>query len=120
MRTNTIGVVAGITKVKPYIATLDPAQLRKLLPQGALLGLNDSLCDVATPQYPDPWHPLVQLSAQFQRTRDGRAADQCDELAPSHSITWSPMANRPGGTSMPGIFAVCSKVIILTQAAQQT
>ena len=36
MRTNTIRVVGGIAKVEPHIATLDPAQFREPLQQGAL------------------------------------------------------------------------------------
>src|SRR5262245_37291735 len=45
-------------------------------PQGALLGPNDTLNYVATPQYPDPPYPLVQLSAHLQRPRGRHAADK--------------------------------------------
>src|SRR5262245_21198303 len=46
------------------------------------------------------------LSARHERPRDGRAAEQRDELAPFHSITSSARASRLGGTSKPSALAV--------------
>src|SRR5262245_11011168 len=85
MLTNTISIVAGISKLKLHIAALDPALLRKLVPQGALLGLNYILIYVATPQDANPPHAVGHLSARTQRPRCHRAAHCCYELAPSHS-----------------------------------
>src|SRR5262245_2977708 len=48
------------------------------------------------------------LRARRERPRGCRAAQQRDELAPSHhSITSSARASQVVGTSIPGVLAVC-------------
>src|SRR5260370_27740948 len=46
------------------------------------------------------------LRAYGERPRGCRAAEQCDELAASHSITSSARTRRVGGTSRPSALAV--------------
>src|SRR5262249_41562046 len=45
-------------------------------------------------------------AARRKRPRGRRAAEQCDERAPPHSITSSAMASSPGGTLRPNALAV--------------
>jgi hypothetical protein len=47
-----------------------------------------------------------RLRARRERPRDGRAADNRNELAPPHSITSSARASSVGGISRPRVFAV--------------
>jgi hypothetical protein len=51
-------------------------------------------------------HPLGVLRARRERPRCNRAAEQSDELAPSHSITSSARASSIGGISRPSALAV--------------
>src|SRR5262249_46253961 len=46
------------------------------------------------------------LRGRCERTTDRRAAEQCDEIAPLHSITSSASASSVGGMSRPSAFAV--------------
>jgi hypothetical protein len=52
-------------------------------------------------QHADPPHAFGLLRRCPKRPRRRRAAKQRDELAPSHSITSSAMANSVGGISRP-------------------
>src|SRR5262245_22186830 len=54
----------------------------------------------------DAPHPLTLLRAGRERPRDGRAAEQRDELAALHSITSSAIASTPAGISRPSMRAV--------------
>src|ERR1700692_2036937 len=47
------------------------------------------------------------LRVRGERPGECRAAEEGDDLAPSHSITSSAMASSPDGTSMPSARAVC-------------
>src|SRR5262249_8503595 len=49
---------------------------------------------------------LLRASGVRHRDRDRRAADERDELAPSHSITSSARASTVAGMSMPSALAV--------------
>src|SRR5262249_40661373 len=51
-------------------------------------------------------HSLELLRARGERQRRRRAAEQRDELAFFHSITWSARASSVGGTSRPSALAV--------------
>src|SRR4029450_12685567 len=61
-------------------------------------------------QYPDAPHPLTLLRARRERPGCSHAAEQRDELAPSHprahSITSSARASSVDGTSRPSACAV--------------
>src|SRR6184192_51990 len=57
------------------------------------------------PQHADPPHPLRLLRAHRERPRDGRAAKQCDEVTPPHSITSSASASSLSGTVSPSALA---------------
>jgi hypothetical protein len=54
--------------------------------------LRITLC--AAHQNTDPPHPLALLRARSERPCGCRAAEQCDELAPFHSMTSSVRAAR--------------------------
>src|SRR5262249_44552093 len=56
-------------------------------------------------KYPEPSHPFG-LRARRERPRGCRAAEQCDELAPLHSITSSARASSDDGTVRLSILAV--------------
>src|SRR3954447_3110551 len=61
----------------------------------------------STPKVPHPIDPCCWLlSARRHGRRDRRAAEQCDELAPPHSITSSAKASRLAGIVMPNSLAV--------------
>jgi hypothetical protein len=45
-------------------------------------------------QYPDAPHPLTLLRARRERPRSRRPTEQRNELAPPHSITYSPASGR--------------------------
>src|SRR5262249_15893994 len=53
----------------------------------------------------DPTQPIWLPRACRERPRGGRAAEQRDELAASHSITSSARASTAEGTSRPSAFA---------------
>src|SRR5262245_47235987 len=57
-------------------------------------------------KYPEPSHPFG-LRPRRERPHRRRAADQRDELAPSHSISSSASNWIELGTSMPSALAVC-------------
>src|SRR5262249_23190155 len=54
----------------------------------------------------DAPHPLALLGARRERPCGRRAADECHELAPSHSITSSARPSSVIGNVRPSAFAV--------------
>src|SRR5438105_1035734 len=60
----------------------------------------------------DAPHALGLLCARGERAGDGRAANKCDELAPSHSITSSARASTVAGTSRPSALAVLRLITV--------
>src|SRR5262245_65180631 len=56
-------------------------------------------------EHADAPHAARLLRARRERPRR-RAAKERDDLAPSHSITSSAIASRPGGIATPSAFAV--------------
>jgi hypothetical protein len=54
----------------------------------------------------DPCDFRLLLRARRERPRGRRAAEQGDELSPSHSMTSSAVASSVGGTVMPSALAV--------------
>src|SRR5262245_54777816 len=98
--------VPGPAILDREVASLDPAQL----PQAVFERDHARLClRVAgdkTHQHADPPH-LVRLRGYGQRPCGCGAADERDELAPSHhSITSSARASSVGGISRLSAFAV--------------
>src|SRR5215467_6056742 len=81
-----------------YPATTEPHGLRRPKSTNALIARSKS-----KRQRHDP--PRL-LRTRHQRPRGHRAAEQRDELAPSHSITSSARASSVGGTSRPSVLAV--------------
>src|SRR5262249_47029333 len=86
-----------------HVAALDIAGFRQALAKrGQELGILTRRPGVEKPK---PGHPRL-LRAGCARPRDRRAAEQCDELAPLHSITSSAITDTPAGTSRPSALAV--------------
>src|SRR5262245_25522816 len=88
-----------------------------------IAALNDDVLPLRVPQFPqalaqrviktfmpvcDKSHPpgFARLRERTQRPSSRAAADEDDELAPSHSITSSARASTVGGTSRPSALAV--------------
>jgi hypothetical protein len=98
---------SGRARVDPHVAADHPAQFAEPLQK-----CRDA--DLVFLIVRHPWHEhtntpnaLHLLRARRERPRHRRAAEQRDELAPSHhSITLSAMASSPGGTSMSSARAV--------------
>src|SRR5438132_6046348 len=86
-----------------HILALDVAGFTKVLAECGQIS-----CTIGkrrTAEEPDHRHRRL-LRARRERPRSRRAAEQCDELAPPHSITSSARASSVGGTSRPIAFAV--------------
>src|SRR5262245_59165876 len=81
------------------VAPFEPTQLLKCLAEHRV-----TVFAADTGEDTDAPHPLRLLRARRQRPRR-RAAEQSDELAPSHSITSSARASRVEGTSRPSTLA---------------
>ena len=89
------------------VAALDPSQLLQPLHEGCDASLPFRIVRGSRSEHPDAPHSLGLLRARRNRPRRGRAAEQRDELAPSHhSITSSAMASRDGGKVSPSDLAI--------------
>src|SRR5262245_61620455 len=99
------GIAAGPTIVDLDIASFEPAQALQALQQRRDIGLSLHIALGVPHEHADPPHPLGLLRPGRERPC-GRAAEQRDELAPSHSITSSARASTAGEISKPSAFAV--------------
>src|SRR4029077_8617955 len=71
--------------VDPNIATLNPIELLKSLPQRRNNGLAFGIFCVERQKGSDTPHPLALLPTCGERPRGCRAAEKRDELAPPHA-----------------------------------
>src|SRR2546421_8126773 len=102
-----LGVVGGPAIVDADVAAIDPAEVAQPIfersdPQPRLWIIGSERHQDA-----DAPHAFGLLRSRRQRPRGSRrAAEQRDELAPSHSITSSALASSLSGTVRPSILAV--------------
>src|SRR5262249_47211754 len=101
-----IGVAAMRPKVHPHVAVFDPTQVRKRLLERRGLTFLLRIVFVEPHKHADAPHAVALLRARHERRSDRRAAEQRDELAPSHSMTSSARSRIEGGTARPSALAV--------------
>src|SRR5262245_42691621 len=101
----SIGVNAGPPKVHPYITAIGPTQFRKRLHERRHASLRLGVVFVERHEHAYAPHAVARLRARRDRPRR-RAANNCDELPPFHSITSSARASSMNGTSRPRALAV--------------
>src|SRR5262249_35006808 len=104
LSTNDLGIAAAPAIVDEDVSPVAPAQLLELFREHCSPCQGCGLVGDAGEGAKAP-HSLALLRSRRHRPRR-RAAEQCDELAPFHSITSSARASRIGGTSSPSILAV--------------
>src|SRR5262245_9414953 len=109
MSLNVAGI--GPAGIDPQVAALAPSQLAERLCERGEPGLPLGIVRGDIREHANAPHSLDLLRARRERPR-GRAADERDELAPSHSITSSARASSVGGTSRPSDLAVLRLMII--------
>src|SRR5262249_34905799 len=102
-RRQSIYLVIGPAIFERYVLTVDIATLFQALAEPTQKTL--SRARRSGVEYPDYRHCQL-LRTRGERPRCRRAAEQCDELAPLHSITSSARASSVGGTSRPSARAV--------------
>jgi hypothetical protein len=78
-----IGVTGSPPKVDPHVAAIGPTQPRKRLRERENARLPQGIVFVARLEHADTPYPLALLRARRERPRR-RAANTCDEIAPSH------------------------------------
>src|SRR5499427_10858019 len=83
-----IDIVLAPAGVDPDVAAVAPSQLLQGLLERRQLDLTAWIVRGPVHEHTEPPHPLALLPACRERPRR-RAAEQCDELAPFHSITSS-------------------------------
>src|SRR5438874_13329280 len=83
-----------------------PAHRPKLVSEGRHARLDVAVALGKGHQNTDLSRARFLLRARRERPRDGRAAEQRDELAPFHSMTSSAMASTPGAKVRPSAAAV--------------
>src|SRR5262245_579724 len=96
----------GPTSLDLRIAAVCPTQLLQCLPERRNAGLAFGIVCGYGHKNTDPPHAITLLRPRRERPRGRRAADQRDELAPSHSITSSAMATSLSGIWRPRALAV--------------
>src|SRR5262245_63877278 len=93
-------VAAAPAVVDAYISPDDPAQFAEPLQERCIAGLSFGIVRHPGHKHADAPNTLRLLRARRERPR-GRAAEQRDELAPSHSITSPARASSVGGKVRP-------------------
>src|SRR5262245_32792186 len=101
-----VGIAAGPTIVDLDIASFDPAQALQALRQRCDIGLRLWIALGVSHQDADAPHPLGLFRPCLERPCGRRAAEQCDELVPSHSITAFARASSLSGIASPSALAV--------------
>src|SRR5262249_10891444 len=84
-----------------------PTQFLHALQESGDASLSFRIVHDEVHQRADAPHAVTRLGPRRKRPCDRCAAEQCDEFAPSHSITSSALASRVAGTSIPIVLAVC-------------
>src|SRR5439155_12459417 len=92
--------------VDSYIATVNPAEIGKPLPECLKSRLRLRIRLRIADQHANAPHAPTLLRPRRQRHRRGRAAEEGDEVASLHSITSSAMVSSSGGTVRPSMRAV--------------
>src|SRR5580765_8175006 len=90
------GVSARPAPINPKVVAFVPAELPKAVPErgAARPTFRISLGDGH--QHADPWCPVgPRLRKRCKRPCNGRAAEQTDDIAPSHAITSRSIAPNP-------------------------
>ena len=94
-------IAAGIARapaiVEAHVASVGPAQFLQPLQERSDAGQRFRIVGGEVHEHADPSHRARLLRPRRERPRR-RAAEQRDELAPSHSITSSARASSVGGT----------------------
>src|SRR5262249_35144852 len=101
----TAHIALGPAIINPNTLPLGPSQALEFRCECCELSVCLRVGFTNKHQYADAAHPLALLRARRQRPRR-RAADERDELATLHSITWSARCWRNQGTSRPSALAV--------------
>ena len=78
------GVAFGPPNVNPHVSTFGPTQFLKALPKRCNAGLSFRII-TRTHEHTDPRNLLALLRPRRNWSYDRCAAEECDELAPSHS-----------------------------------
>src|SRR5262245_25586002 len=108
MSLNVAGI--GPAGIDPQVAALAPSQLAERLCERGEPGLPLGIVRGDIREHADAPRAFDLLRARRERPREGRAADERDELASfhlrGHSMTSSARASSVGGTSMPSDLAV--------------
>src|SRR5262249_43018421 len=99
-----VGIAASPTIVDLDIASFNPTQVLEASQQRCDIGLGLRITLGVSHEHADAPHPLSLLRARRERPYRSRAAEQRDELAPSHSITSSAVASSACGTLRPRTF----------------
>src|SRR5262249_37700990 len=101
---HALGIALSPTIVDAQVAAISPPRLLKALPECRNARLRLRIVLNQARKHTDAPHPLGLLCPRRHRPRR-RAAEERDELAAFHSITWSARASRVDGTSRPSVLA---------------
>src|SRR5215475_2561068 len=101
-----VGVVLGPADVDPHITSNIPAQFLQALVERCKSILTFRVVRSPVHEDTNPPRTFWLLRARRERPRRCRAADERDEPAPFHSITWSASASSLSGIWKPSSFAV--------------
>src|SRR5215467_8915218 len=104
MSLNVAGI--GPAGIDPQVAALAPSQLAERLCERGEPGLPLGIVRGDIREHANAPRAFDLLRPRRERPRRCCAAEQRDELAPSHSITSSARPRSIGGTSRPSAFAV--------------
>src|SRR5262249_51167682 len=102
-----LDIAGNPAHVHSQIAAINPSELGQSLSESGYPRSCIRIAFVPPDQDANPTHLLTLLRPCCDRPCRCRAAEEGNELAPSHSITSSAMASKVGGTSMPSSRAVC-------------
>src|SRR6516164_10790528 len=80
------GIGTRITIIDQDVAAGRPSELPEALPETLKITLRVWVVLRDSQQYGDPPHLVALLRSRHERPRHGRAAEQGDELAPSHEL----------------------------------
>src|SRR6516164_7330970 len=94
------------TVVDPHVAARSPPCFLQTLCERANTSVPFRIVSSQIDEHADAPHALALLRPRHEWPRHRRAAEQCDELAPLHSITSSARPERGSGTVMPSALAV--------------
>jgi hypothetical protein len=83
-RSYPIDVTSGPTKVDPHVAAIRPTEARKRLSERRDESLRHGIVFVGEDQHADAPHAVRLLRPHRERPSPRRAAEQRDEVAPSH------------------------------------